>query len=116
MKQVRYAKRNSMKDGRKRMSIWETSDEKECKTSVKKHFIYIVQSTGRTQKNLNPPRIDISKNVDTKRKEEKFHFRVKGSFYLAQNEQMFEVNFCHSLDITITWNKSISPKKSANLT
>jgi len=99
------------------MSICEISYEKDCKTHVKKHFIYLVKEVDKAQKNISPPRIDITKKMDTKNKTERFHFRVKGTFYIAQDGDMFKVNFCHSLDIMIIWNKKkLSPKKSATLT
>ncbi len=99
------------------MSICETSDEQDCKTSVRKHFIYVVSKEDKIDQNINPPRIDIKKYLNTKTKEERFQFRVKGYFYISREQALFKVRFCHSLKIGIVWKpKELSPKKSATLT
>ncbi len=117
MREVLYRKWNSVKDRRKMMSIRETSDEQDCRTSVRKHFVYFVTQEKQMENTINPPRIDIAKYVNTRTNEEKFHFRVKGYFYITKNQQLLKVRFCHSLHIGIAWKKKIfSPKKSATLT
>ena len=99
------------------MSICETSDEKECKTTVRKHFVYLVTKEEQVEQNIIPPRIDIVKCINTRKREEKFHFRVKGYFYIAREGTLYKVRFCHSLNIMISWksDKELSPKKSATL-
>lgn len=99
------------------MSIRETSDEQDCRTSVRKHFVYFMTQEQKIEENINPPRIDINKYVNTRTNEERFHFRVKGYFYLSKDQRLYKVRFCHSLHIGIVWKKKIlSPKKSATLT
>jgi len=117
MRKVLYRKKNSTKNRRKMMSIFETSDEQDCRTSVRKHFVYLVTQEPKMENTINPPRIDIAKYVNTQTNEERFHFRVKGYFYLAKEQHLFKVRFCHSLHISIAWKKKIfSPQKSATLT
>ncbi len=117
MRTILYKKRHSLKDRRKMMSICETSDEQDCKTSVRKHFVYLVTTENQVEPKLEPPRIDITKCVNTKTREERFHFRVKGYFFMARDNNLFRVRFCHSLHISITWKPGkFSPQKSATLT
>ena len=100
------------------MSICETNDERDCKTIIRKHFVYLVTKEEKVEQQIIPPRIDIIKSINTKKKEEKFHFRVKGYFYIAREGTLFKVRFCHSLNISISWkpDKEFSPHKSATLT
>src|SRR3989338_6576 len=117
MRQVFYRKRHSLKNRHKMMSICETYDEQDCKTSVRKYFIYVVSKEDNIDQNINPPRIDIKKYFNTKTREERFHFRVKGYFYISREAALLKVRFCHSLKISIVWkSKELSPKKSVTLT
>ena len=118
MREILYRKRQSVKNRQKRMSIRETSEEQDCKTTVRKHFVYLVTKEQNVEQNITPPRIDILKCLNTQKKEEKFNFRVKGYFYISREGNLFKVRFCHSLNICISWksDKQFSPKKSVTLT
>lgn len=117
MKEILYKKRQSLKYHRKTVSIRENSENKECRTCVRKSFVYIVSPGNEIEAKSHPPEIDIKKSLDTKKNEEKFSFRVKGEFSITQGRRQFKIDFCHTLKIDIVWkNKIFSPKKSANLT
>jgi len=117
MREILHKKRQSLKNNRKIISICESSDKKEYKTSVKKHFVYVVEKVDSMRPDLKEPNIYITKHIDSKKKEERFLFRVKGVFYMSQDRAFFRVNFRHSLNICIKWKtKDFSPKKSATLT
>jgi hypothetical protein len=99
------------------ISICEHSEDKECTTSIRKSFIYIVRSADHIQESFDKPEIYIRKIFDSKLPEEKFSFRVKGSFYMTRDQYLFKVDFCHLLKIDIVWkHKVFSPKKSPTLT
>jgi hypothetical protein len=84
---------------------------------VRKSFVYIVSPVDEIEANVRAPEIDIKKSFDTKKREEKFSFRVKGEFSITQGRRQFKVDFCHTLKIDIIWKgKIFSPKKSATLT
>ena len=117
MREVLYRKWHSPQARRKMMSILETSDEQDCRTKVRKHFVYVVSQEEKMDEAVNPPRIDIKKHVNTRTNEERFHFRVKGFFYIMREQKLLKVRFCHSLNISIVWKKKIfSPQKSVTLT
>ena len=117
MRNITYKKKQSLEHRRKLISICENSEDKECKTYVRKSFVYIVSKAEAVEENPNPPEIFIKKRFDTKSLTERFSFRVKGSFYLNQERTLFKVNFCHTLRINIIWKSKIfSPKKSVTLT
>lgn len=118
MRNIIYKKKQSLEHRRKLISICENSEDKECKTYVRKSFIYIVSKAETAQEHPNPPEVFIKKRFDTKSLTERFSFRVKGTFYLNnQDRQLLKVNFCHTLRINIIWKSKIfSPKKSVTLT
>jgi len=117
MRDILYKKRESLKHRRKLISITEHSEDQQCRTTVRKSFIYIVTQAETVAKDIGKPEVFIRKAFDTKTQEEKFAFRVKGSFYMTRERSMFKVEFCHTLRIDIVWkNKVFSPKKSVTLT
>ena len=101
----------------KAISVSETSEDKECKTYVRKNFVYIVSPDVEPQEQtINPPDIYIKKSYDSKTKQERFSFRVKGSFYITRERAFYKVSFCHSLTINITWKLKVFSPKSVTLT
>ena len=117
MREISYRKKQSLEHRRKMISIHECSEEKDCATSVRKNFIYILTRVGAVSQPAEKPEIFIRKSLNTCLREEKFSFRVKGSFFMARHRDIFRVDFCHTLRIDIVWKqKAFSPKKSATLT
>ena len=117
MRNITYKKKQSLEHRRKLISICEHSEDKECKTYVRKSFIYIVSKAETIEDQPKPPEVFIKKRFDTKSLTERFSFRVKGAFYINQERSLLKVNFCHALRIHIVWkSKLFSPKKSVTLT
>lgn len=116
MKEILFKNDTSLAKRRKALSIRETSEDKECRTFVRKSFIYLVTPAMRVEQTIPQPEIYIQKFYCTKTKEEKFSFRVKGYFYIAKEYCFLKVNFCHSLKINILWKAKIFSPKSATLT
>lgn len=100
----------------KAISVSESSEDKECKTYVRKNFVYIVSPEVQPEEDISQPDIFIKKSYDTKTKEERFSFRVKGSFYITRERSIYKVSFCHSLNINIAWKAKIFSPKSVTLT
>ena len=117
MREISYRKKQSLEHRRKMIAIHEFSEDKDCTTNVCKNFIYKLTAGGTVKDSDEKPEIFIRKEFDTSRREEKFSFRVKGAFFMARNRDIFRVDFCHTLKITIIWRqKAFSPKKSETLT
>ena len=106
----------SLQNRSKAISVAESSEDKECKTYVKKSFVYMVTPEVKTDGNQSAPDIYIKKSYDTRTKEEKFSFRVKGLFYINRDQMNFRVDFSHSLNIHITWKPKVLSPKSVTLT
>ena len=116
MREILFKNETSIAKRRKTILISERSEDKECKTSVRKSFIYLVSPEVRMEQPVNQPDIYIRKSYNTKTKEEKFSFRVKGYFYIAKENCFLKVYFCHCLKINIFWKAKVFSPKSATLT
>ncbi len=117
MREILYRKKQSLKTRRKIISLSERAEDTECRTHVRKSFVYIVTKVTEVKETLAQPEVFVKKAFNTKTKEENFSFRVKGSFYMNRDRVLFKIDFCHSLRIRIVWKtKNLSPKKSVTLT
>jgi len=117
MKDILYKKRQSLKNRHKVISISERSEDKDCKTHVRKSFAYMVSKTEPIDYGDGHPEIYIKKSFNSKTREERFSFKVKGFFFMNQRRSVLKVDFCHTLNIHIAWKKkAFSSNKSATLT
>ena len=108
MREVLYKKHTSVKNRRRVIAICEKSENKDVITNIHRTFIYMVAGQVNEVEDLPSPVFQIIKNYNTKTKEEKFSFRVKGSFYVIRKEAFLLVHFCHSLKVDLL-RKSIVP-------
>ncbi len=117
MKKILFKKRIDFDKRMKTFSIYSQSEDKECKTRVRKGFAYTVEWAKGDRPVSKAPLVFIKKSLDTKKGVEGFSFHVKGHFYINHNRRLMRVRFNHTLDIEINWKvKNFSPKKSASLT
>lgn len=116
MRDLLYKKKTSYKSKRKVISLGERFEDNKCKTHVRKSFVYMLNPEMTMHPKLSEPELIIKKFYDSKRKEEKFLFRVKGYFYIRRNRCLFRVNFLHALNIHIQWKTKIPSSQSATLT
>ena len=116
MKEVLHRARNALDQRGKIISIIENSEDQSCVTSVRKNFIYVVSQADEEPMNSPEPDIQIKKSFDTKLRDEKFAFRIKGAFYVNRNRRLVRVDYCHALKIHLHWKTKIfSPKKSVTM-
>ena len=108
MKEIMYKNRTSAKNKRRVLFVSEKSENKSVFTHVYRIFIYAVGEEMESIPDLPAPTFFITKHRDSKAKEEKFLFRVKGLFYLIKGERYVMVNFCHSLRIDIVQKEKVS--------
>ena len=119
MKKVLFKRRIDLVKGKKNFEIFSRSEDKKCRTQVRKSFTYVVDTVNGNEIEHKPrdPLVFIRKTFDTKKRVEEFGFHVKGYFYISHNDVFMKVLFHHTLDIKIRWKiKDFSPKKSASLT
>jgi len=117
MKNIVFKKTNDAANKTKTLSMTQKFEDHECKTQIRKSFLYKVSHAESVVEQPDQPQIHITKSFDTKKRCEKFNFQVNGSFYMTHHRSNVKVTFHHSLDIQIVWKSKIfSPKKSAVLT
>lgn len=110
MREIFYRNTTSLKNKRRIISLCDKSENKSASTRIHRTFIYVVSREVKEVADLPAPVFFITKNFNSKTKEEKFSFRVKGIFCVAGEAGFLTVHFCHSLRIDVT------PKpKSASL-
>ncbi len=115
MRKILFKNLTSLKKRRKVISVSERSEDKECNTHVQKSFVYIVSPEIRIDGSISQPDIYIKKYFNTRTKEEKFYFKVKGYFYITKDLSFLKVSFCHSLRINILWKTKVCSSNSATM-
>ena len=97
------------------ITLREHTDEKECVTDVSKNFIYVASEVQR-EEGQSIPRVHIKKFFDSVSRDERFAFRVKGTFYVNHSRRLMKVDYCHTLRINLHWKfKGSTPKKSVTM-
>ena len=116
MKEILHKKRDTLNQRGKIVTIIENSQDEECVTAVRKNFIYVVGEPVDVPGEAAAPEIKIKKSFDTKTREEKFAFHIKGTFYVNRDRRMIRILYCHSLKIYLKWKSKVySPKKSVTV-
>ncbi len=115
MKDVLYKNLTSIPKGKKTILIREKSEDQECLTYIRKSFIYLATNEVRINQPADAPQIFIKKLFNSKTKEEKFSFKVKGFFYITKDFSFVKVRFSHTLKINIHWKTKVLSPKAAEL-
>ena len=102
MREILYKNETSLKNRRRVIFVSEKSENKNALTRIHKVFIYVVAKEVEAVDEITAPIFSIIKQYNSKTKEEKFSFRVKGTFYIVKENKFLMVHFCHSLRIDIT--------------
>ena len=102
MVELQYKNLTSVEKGRKIISILEESRKNGFLSRTHKTFIYMVKDTANLRASLAQPRFYILKVHDSKTRKERFFFKVKGSFYVVNHNQVRVVYFCHSFKVDLT--------------
>ncbi len=116
MKQILHTSRAAYHNRAKIIKIMEKSEDTECLTQVRKTFVYVISAVVDETQKLPDPQIKIRKSFDTKTREEKFSFRIKGGIYVNHSRRLLRVEYSHTLRINLKWKtKVFSPKKSVTM-
>ncbi len=116
MKKVLHKTRVAFDNRIKMTKIIEDKEDKDCITKIRKSFVYVLTPVVAEAQTPAEPHIKIRKSFDTKTRDEKFSFRIKGSIYVDHNRRLIRVDYCHGLRIHLKWKtKVFSPKKSVTM-
>ncbi|MEI8012550.1 MAG: hypothetical protein WCI27_08775, partial [Candidatus Omnitrophota bacterium] len=103
MKDVMYRKRDLARNRGRVVSVIENVTQHDNNTRVVKNFIYMVTRVDAVPKNPPSPKIRMMKGVDTLSRQERFVFKVKGVVYIKEKRFIFELKYCHSLNVDMQW-------------
>ena len=116
MKNVLHKTRVAFDNRIKMTKIIEDMEDKDCVTKVRKTFVYVLSPAVGEPQTPTEPVIKIQKSFNTKTRDEKFSFRIKGAVYVNHNRRLIKVDYCHALRIHLRWKtKVFSPKKSVTM-
>ncbi|MDD5731119.1 MAG: hypothetical protein PHN57_08365 [Candidatus Omnitrophica bacterium] len=96
--------RNQTSEDKKRriLASSEVINQDGVHTVIRRHFICLIREAKDPQAKPEKPSIYILKMKDQKKQTEKFFCRLKGTFYISNNNKMFAVFYTHSLKISLT--------------
>lgn len=95
--------------------IAEHAEDKDCKTDIRKKFIYVAKEVD-ADAGTSVPQVHIEKSFDTKSRDEYFCMRVRGFFHIYRNRRLVKIGYCHILRIRLHWKtKKATPKKSVTM-
>jgi len=101
MRELLFKNMTSLEKKRKTLSIQEVKQHNGLLTRINRKYIYILKSIKDTREAEATPQFYIFKECNSKKQNEKFLFKVKGSFHVINNQRTFLVYFCHSLRIAL---------------
>ena len=103
MKHVSYAK-HELSDKRGRtVAVREVTSDAETDTSLTKRFVYLVRRVDICPEKAPTPQIRLVKHIDTEHQKERFLLKVKGVVYMKKARFIYELRYCHSLNIRMLW-------------
>ena len=103
MKNVIYAKRELTRNRGRAISVRETLPEKDCDTSTRKSFVYLVRRVKALPEQVSSPEIRVVKVVDSQARRELFFLRVKGVVYFKKGRFVRRVDYLHTLVVKMFW-------------
>jgi hypothetical protein len=102
MRELLLKNLTSLNKKRKILSLSEVSRNNGILTKVNRRFIYLVKEMSQIGNAQEKPEFFIFKNHNSKLRQERFNLRIKGNFYVACNERIYLVSYCHSLKIRVS--------------
>ncbi|MCK9595215.1 MAG: hypothetical protein M0R35_06015 [Candidatus Omnitrophica bacterium] len=77
----------------------EVSDKSGIRTTVRRHFVYLVREVPNNKIERHLPYLFVLKERNTHTKSEKFYCRMKGNIYAVSHGKLLHIQFMHSLRI-----------------
>lgn len=102
MRELLLKNLTSINKKRKVLSLSEAFDKDGVSTRVNRSFIYLVKEVPKTEQLAEKPEFFIYKVHDSKLKQEKFLFKIKGNFYVSCKQKIYLIIYCHSLRIALS--------------
>jgi len=113
MKNVIYSKKDLTHHRGRAISVREKADDKQCDTSIRKSFVYLVHRADTIPDKIPAPEVRVIKVIDSVSQREIFFLRVKGTVYFKQNRFIHRVDYMHSLLVRMLWKSHVLSSDSA---
>ena len=101
MRDLLFKNLTSTQRKRKVLSCSEINDSEGVRTTIRRHFVYVVREVAEKSKDQAAPCLRIVKERNTLQKRERFFCKMKGTMVVAYEGRMFEIRFMHSLYINL---------------
>jgi len=86
---------------RKVITCAELIDQEGIRTNIYRHFVCRICNVKKAEQALPQPTLYVVKKRDSKSLSEAFYCRIKGSMYVINNENIYSIDFIHSLRISL---------------
>lgn len=111
MRELLFKNLTSREKRRKVFYVSEVAEKDGFLAHTRRYFIYLIKESQNIREALSSPRFYILKIRNHKEKREKLFFKVKGNFYVVNNNCLYIVYFCHSLEIELSQSPHTSHSK-----
>lgn len=99
MRDLLFKNLTSTQRRRKVLSCSEVSDSEGVRTTIRRHFVYVVKEISGKPATQEKPCLRILKERNTAVKSERFFCKMKGEMVVAYSSRLFLIRFMHSLYI-----------------
>lgn len=86
---------------RRRMASREEYRRAGLHTTVARHFVCIIRDIGASDAHEQKPHVYVFRYQNTRKKQERYICRIRGSVRLAHHQQEYIVDFCNSVRIQV---------------
>ena len=86
---------------RKVLSCSEIVDKSGVRTTIRRHFIYLVREVQNKPKETVSPSLHILKERNSQEKREHFFCKMRGSVYAVYQDRVYLIDFMHTLKINL---------------
>jgi hypothetical protein len=101
MRDLLFKNLTSVDNKRKVLACAEIVDSAGVRTTVRRHFIYMVREIAQKPAKMDEPYLLVEKVHDTKRRIERFFCKMKGSIIASYNNRLYHIRFMHTLNISL---------------
>ena len=101
MRDLLFKNLTSTQRKRKVLSCSEVNDSEGVRSTIRRHFVYVVKEIAEKTADQPAPSLRIIKERNTLQKKERFFCKMKGTMVVAYETRLFEIRFMHSLYINL---------------
>lgn len=101
MRDLLFKNLTSNEKKRKIISTSEIVDKQGIRSIIHRHFVCAIKEVAGKKMEKPLPYLYVLKNHNTRESKEKFFCKIKGSIFAIYNAKLYQINYMHSLKITL---------------